>query len=142
MLDNLVYLFLRIAESGQGLRYGVVADLYHATSHEPLVLHQCNVRLDAGGVAVHHERYCPGWSDDGDLTVLETKALSEGKCVIPRLDGRVEEVVWYSFLWNLVRLGSVHVYYVEEWFLVGRVALECSEPFRDQARHGICAPGH
>ncbi len=53
--DDGIDLFGRVAELAQGRRDGLVDDLEEALADELLVLDQGDVRLDAGGVAIHHE---------------------------------------------------------------------------------------
>ena len=58
-----------VAEALEREGDGVVDDLEHAAADELLVLHQRDVRLDAGGVAVHHEADGAGGGEDRDLGV-------------------------------------------------------------------------
>ena len=44
-----------VAKRMQGVRHGAVDDLEVAAASELLEFHQGEVRLDAGGVAIHHE---------------------------------------------------------------------------------------
>jgi hypothetical protein len=60
-----------VAQLAQGPRDGLVDDLHRAAADELLELHQREVRLDAGGVAVHHEADGPGRGEHGGLRVAE-----------------------------------------------------------------------
>ena len=63
------HLILPVAETPKRLRHRLVDDLEHSAAGELLVLHQSDVGLDAGGVAVHHEGDRSGGRDHGDLRV-------------------------------------------------------------------------
>ncbi len=65
------HLLRRVAELDQRLRHGVVDDLDHAAADQLLVLHQRQIRLDAGGVAIHHEADGAGGREHGGLRVAE-----------------------------------------------------------------------
>ena len=47
---------LVVPQLAQGHRHGAVDDLEHSSAGELFVFYQRNVRLDPGGVAIHHER--------------------------------------------------------------------------------------
>ena len=59
--QNGVDLLRCITEFVQTQTHGLVDDFQHPAAGELFVLHQCDVRLDAGGIAVHHERDRAGW---------------------------------------------------------------------------------
>ena len=71
MVDNLLGLLGRVAELDQRLRHGVVDDLDHAAADQFLVLHQRQIGLDAGGIAIHHEADGAGRREDGSLRIAE-----------------------------------------------------------------------
>ena len=73
-----------IAERTQRFRHGAVDDLEIAAAGELLELHQREIRLDAGRVAIHHEADRAGRRDDGDLRVAVAVLLSELQRVAPR----------------------------------------------------------
>ena len=77
-------LFRRITQPHQRLRDGVVHDLDHAAADQLLVLHQRQIGLDAGGVAIHHEADGAGGREHGDLRILVAVFLAEFERVIPR----------------------------------------------------------
>ena len=58
-----------VAEFLQRAGNGLVDDLEHAAAGEELVLHQRDVGLDAGRVAIHEEADRAGGREDGDLRV-------------------------------------------------------------------------
>ena len=58
-----------VAEPRQRRRHGAVDDLEVAAAGELLELHQREVGLDAGGVAIHHQADGAGRRDDGHLGV-------------------------------------------------------------------------
>src|SRR4029077_10433156 len=128
ILENLASLGLGIAELGEGFRNSIVDYLDYSASHEPLVFDQGNVRFDAGGVAVHHERDRSSGCDDGYLGVLESKSLSQGESVIPRLEGGFQQLLGDSLRRNLVSMRPVHVDHVEEWLLIDSISFERAKP--------------
>ncbi len=80
---DLGQLRLAVAERAQGLGHGAVDDLEVAAAGELLELHQREVGLDAGGVAVHHEADGAGGGDDGDLGVAIAVLLAELQGPVP-----------------------------------------------------------
>ena len=81
--DDGVDLGLVVAELDERRRHGVVDDLDHAAADELLVLHQCEIRLDAGGIAVHHEADGAGRSQHGDLRVAVAVTSHRGQAHRP-----------------------------------------------------------
>ena len=53
-----------IAQRAQGFRHGAVDDLEVAAAGELLELHQGEIGLDAGRVAIHHQADGAGRRDD------------------------------------------------------------------------------
>ena len=76
-----------VAERAQRLRHGAVDDLEVAAAGELLELHQREVGLDAGGVAVHDQADRAGRRDHGRLRVAVAVLLAE-------LDGAVPGGAW------------------------------------------------
>ena len=70
VVDDLGDVLGRVAEPHQRLRNGVVDDLDHAAADQPLLLHQREIGLDAGGVAIHHEADGAGGREHGNLRIL------------------------------------------------------------------------
>src|SRR5262249_30099401 len=81
--DDIVGLFAGVAEFEESRWNRVVDDLNHAAADQLLVLHQCQIGLDAGSVAVHHEPYRSRGCKDCDLRVAIAVLLAVGKCVVP-----------------------------------------------------------
>ena len=75
---------LAVAERAQRLRHGLVDDLEVAAAGELLELHQREVGLDAGGVAVHHQADGAGRRDHGGLRVAVAVLLAERQRACPR----------------------------------------------------------
>ena len=72
-----------IAEHAQRLRHRVVDDLEVAAAGELLELHQREVRLDAGRVAIHHEADRAGRRDHGRLRIAIAVLLAERERAVP-----------------------------------------------------------
>ena len=72
-----------VAERAQRFRHGAVDDLEVTAAGELLELHQREVRLDAGGVAIHHETDRAGRRDHGRLRVAIAVLLAERERVVP-----------------------------------------------------------
>src|SRR5438477_11080541 len=69
IVEDTENLRLVVAQSPQGHGHGAVDDLEHPTPGERLVLDQRDIRLNARGVAVHHEGDGTSWREHGDLAV-------------------------------------------------------------------------
>ncbi len=80
----------RIAEHAQRFRHGAVDDLEVAAAGELLELHQREVGLDAGGVAVHHQADGAGRRHHRDLRVAEAVAGAELDDAVPGALGVVD----------------------------------------------------
>ena len=78
---------VRVAELEQRGGHGAVDDLDHAAADQLLVLHQAQLGLDAGGVAVHHEADGAGGSQHGDLGVAVAVFFALGQRRVPDLCG-------------------------------------------------------
>ena len=74
-----------VAERAKCGRHRLVDDLQVAAAGELLELHQREIRLDAGGVAIHHEANGAGRRDHGGLRVAEAVGFAERKRVVPGL---------------------------------------------------------
>ena len=92
VLDDVVDLGGGVAEPLERHRDRLVDDLHHAAADQLLVLDQRDVRLDAGGVAVHHEADGAGRREHGGLRVAVAEVLAELHRIVPRLLGGVAEV--------------------------------------------------
>ena len=80
-----------VAERAQRLRHGAVDDLEVAAAGELLELHQREVGLDAGGVAIHDEADRAGRRDHGRLRVAVAVLLAELEGAVPGRLGVVDE---------------------------------------------------
>ena len=80
-----------VAEHAQRFRHGAVDDLEVAAAGELLELHQREVRLDAGGVAVHHEADGAGRRDHARLRVAEAVLGAERERAVPGALGMLDE---------------------------------------------------
>ncbi len=84
---------LAIAERAQRIRDGAVDDLEVAAAGELLELDEREVRLDAGGVAIHDEADRAGRRDHRRLGVAEAVLLAEIEGRVPGLLGMVDEAL-------------------------------------------------
>ncbi len=91
--DDGVDLVVVVAELEERGGHGVVDDLDHAAADELLVLHEREVGLDAGGVAIHHEADGAGGREHGDLRVAVAVLLAVGECLVPAIAAGVDEGV-------------------------------------------------
>src|SRR6185437_9434896 len=73
-----------IAERTERFRHSAVDDLPVAAAGELLELHQREVGLDAGGVAIHHQADGAGRRDYGRLRVAVAVLLAELDRLVPR----------------------------------------------------------
>ena len=69
VLDDALDLRFGIAERVERGRYRTVDDLEVTAACQLLELDQREVRLDAGGVAIHHQADCAGRRDNGGLGI-------------------------------------------------------------------------
>ena len=81
-----------ISQRCQSLGHRAVDDLEVAAAGQLLELHQREVGLDAGGVAVHHQADGAGGRDDAGLGVAVAVLLAQLKRTIPRGPGALHEV--------------------------------------------------
>ena len=92
VLDDVVDLRARVAQPLERHGDRLVDDLHHPAADELLVLDQRDVRLDAGGVAVHHEADGAGRRQHGGLRVAVAEVLAELHRIVPGLLGGVVEI--------------------------------------------------
>ena len=83
IVDDALDRRLVVAEHLQRLGHGAVDDLEVAAAGELLELDQREVRLDAGGVAVHDQADGAGRRDHRDLGVAEAVGLAERQRLVP-----------------------------------------------------------
>ncbi len=82
-----------IAEHPQRLRHRLVDDLEVAAAGELLELDEGEVRLDAGGVAIHDEADGAGRRHDGRLGVPIAVLLAEFERAVPGAAGMLDQVL-------------------------------------------------
>ena len=92
VVDDRVDLRRRVAELPERHRHGLVDDLHQPAADELLVLHERDVGLDAGRVAVHHEADGAGRREHGRLRVPVAELLAELHRIVPRRLGRGVEI--------------------------------------------------
>jgi hypothetical protein len=88
-----------VAEGAKRIGHRPVDDLPVAAARELLELHQGEVGLDAGGVAIHHQADGAGGRDDRGLGVAVAVALAELQGPVPGLLGMGHQ--------GLIRAGGV-----------------------------------
>ena len=93
VLDDLLDLLRAVAELLQRHRHGLVDDLHQAAADQLLVLDQRDVRLDAGGVAVHHEADGAGRRQHGRLRVAEAVLLAHLDDLVPHVFAASHQVL-------------------------------------------------
>ena len=81
--DDGVGLLVRVSELEQRGGHGVVDDLDHASADQLLVLHQRQIGLDTGSVAVHHEADGAGGGEDCYLAVAVAVFFAVGQGFVP-----------------------------------------------------------
>ena len=80
-----------VAQRLERQRDGAVDDLEVAAAGQLLELHQGEVGLDAGGVAIHHQADRAGGGDDRDLGVAEAVLLAQRQSLVPGPFCRLDE---------------------------------------------------
>src|SRR5579863_9712588 len=81
--DDLGDLAFAIAERAQRRRHRAVDDLEIAAAGELLEFHQREIRLDAGGVAIHNEADRAGRRDHARLRIAVAMRLAERQRAVP-----------------------------------------------------------
>ena len=120
--DDLLHLVGAVAELAQGRRDRLVDDLEEALADQLLVLDERDVGLDAGRVAIHHERDRAGGREHGDLGVAVAVRLAELERLVVDGPGGVDHVLGDG----LVRRDRV-----------GRVAVLADDPQERLAVLGV-----
>src|SRR6266704_3899032 len=130
--QNLIRLTCGVSKFAQSFRDCAVDYLDDPAAHEPRVLDQRNIWLDACSVAVHHERDRPRRRNHGNLGVLEAEPLPKRQGLVPRPYRCINEILRDILSRNLASVGSMHSDNVEEGLLVARVASVGSQPLGDE----------
>ncbi len=129
VLDDALDLRIVVAELGQGERHGLVDDFQHAAAGELLVLHEGDVRLDAGCVAVHHEADRAGRGENRRLSVAIADLLAEGDNFVPQVASRVLEIFRPGIV-DLLASVAMHLHDAEHRLAVLVEALERADDRR------------
>ena len=93
---DLLDLLRAVAQPGQGLGDGAVHQLEVAAAGQLLELHQGEVGLDAGGVAVHEQADGARGRQHGHLGVAEPPLLAVGERRVPALAGGLDDAVGHA----------------------------------------------
>ena len=101
----------------------------HAAADQLLVFHQRQVRLDAGGVAIHHEADRAGGSQHGDLRILVAVLFAEGERAVPGSLRGAEQRGLHIFRLDRAQRIAVHSNDVQHRFAVHGVACEGPQAF-------------
>src|SRR5262249_24262393 len=108
--DDFAGLLGRVTELQQRLRDGVVDDFDDAAAHQLLVLHKGQIRLDAGGVAIHHEADSAGGREHGDLRILEAVLFAFADGGVPRFLSSQKELRLYVLGLDATHSLAVHAH--------------------------------
>ena len=130
---------LVVADRPQGQRHGLVHNLEHPAAGQLLVLHQRDVGLDAGGVAVHQEGDRAGRGEHGGLGVAEAMRPATGEHVVPDLPGRLMQIPRAGGVDRLDRV-AVHLHHLEHRLAIGREALEGADRGGEFGARAIGSP--
>ena len=134
VLDDLGDLGLRVAEPLQRRRDRLVDDLHHAAADQLLVLDERDVRLDAGGVAVHHEADGAGGRQHGGLAVAVAELLAELDALVPDALGRLEQLLRHRRAVDVLERGAVLAHDAQHRLAVLLVAGERAAVIAGDAR--------
>ena len=89
--DDVVNLRLGIAKVGQCLGHDAVDDLEIATAGQLLEFHDGEIRLDPGGVTIHHQTNGAGRGDHSCLRVAIAMCLALFNSAVPGGAGRIDQ---------------------------------------------------
>ena len=130
VLDNRLDLRLVVTQLGQSQRHRAVDNLQHAAAGKLLVLHQGDVRLDAGRIAIHHEADGAGGGEDRCLGIAIADLLAEGQHLVPQRARGILQIPRTRVVDFLHRI-AMHLHHAEH-----RLAV-LSEAFKraDDCRH-------
>ena len=140
--DDDVRLPLVVAELAQGLGHGLVDDLQEAAADQLLVLDEGDVRLHAGGVAIHHEGDRAGGGEHGDLAVAQAVLVAEEDHLVPRALGGLQEVHGHVGGIDLLDRVAVLAHHPQHRLMVLLEFLERPGGLGDARRLGIGGAGH
>src|SRR5205814_2963119 len=106
-------------------------DLQHAAADQLLVLDQGDVRLDAGGVAVHHESDRPGGGDHGRLRVAVAIEVAQLAGFVPGVSCGAQQRQRNMRRVDVVDRASVLVHDAQHRLAVDGEAVEGALPLGD-----------
>ena len=108
-IHNLCRLLVGITKLEERFGNNVIDDLDEPAAHQLLVFHQSQIRLNARGIAIHHEADGAGRSKHGDLCVTEAMLHAAPERLLPNALRRLPE-----------RIGNVARVNARERLLVHR----------------------
>ena len=120
----------------------LVDDRHGAAAHQLLGFDQAQIRLDAGGVAVHHERDGAGRGQHGGLRVADANRVPPLHCGIPGGSSRVQHPLRHWLGFQPTQRIPVHVQHPAGGFLVFGEPSERCQPGRHASRCLVGHPGH
>ena len=129
-----------VAQLGQRPGHRLVDDRHRAAADELLGLDQTEVRLDAGGVAVHQQADGSSRRQHAGLRVAHAVRLGQVDRPVPGLLGRGEQLGRHDVLVDAGGLGLVHAQDVEHRLDVLVEAGEGSHAGRGPGRRGVGVP--
>ena len=123
VVDDFRRFLVGVAELQERRGHHVVDDLDQPAAHQLLVLHQGQVRLDARGVAIHHEADGAGGGQHGDLRVAVAVLHAAGQALIPGLLGRFPQILRNIARVDVLQRLAVHGNDPQEGVAIDREAL-------------------
>ena len=116
------HLGVAVAQRPQRQRHGLVDDLQHTAAGQLLVLDQGDIRLDARGVAIHHETDRARGGQHRGLGIAEAIALAVGQHLVPEVAGGLLQMLWRGL--DLLDLLPVHLHHAQHRLAVLVVVVE------------------
>ena len=140
--DDALHLIIGVAEAAKRPRDRLVDDLHGPAAHQLLGLDQREVRLDARGVAIHHQADRPGRRQDGRLSVAVAVLVAERHGLIPRRLGRLEQALRDQGGVDLLHCRSVLSHHPKHGVAVRGVAGERPHLLGDLRAGPVRPTGH
>ncbi len=124
-------LIVGVAQPVQRQRHGLIHDLEHALAiaREQLVLHECDVGLNAGGIAIHEEANGTGRCQHRSLRIAIAVALAQRHHALGALVCGFEQIVGAVLVVDVVHRIAMHAHHIEHRLLVCGVPLERTDAF-------------
>src|SRR5262249_31969461 len=95
-------------------RHGLVDNLHHPAADQLLVFHERDVRLNASGIAVHHEADRTGRREHGRLRVAIAMLLTEFYRIIPGTLRGAVEIRWHVALVHVAHRLAMLAHHARE----------------------------